>query len=410
MRNLFKNPALESIDFQSTLFNNELTLACDGLRGLSGEQLSDHENITLVNKIIRKYTGLNASVVPGIYSPSVEIPMVNKNNVLINNFIRNYLNSSDGIRMIENSDKVISGTVDMRTGKVTGVYADIPSTINMPVSAFKDKSFTGEEFAAIILHEIGHLITFYTFMGEVASTNQCLAGIAKGMDGSDVNQREAVLIAAKNKLKLKDFDTKALAKADVKAVHAVVISNQVKQSISLLDRNIYDFSSWEYLADQYAARQGAARPLATALSKIYKGSYNIAFRGSVGFLIMEALKIVLLVLSPVLAVFLFVMDGQGDGTYDLPGARLKRIRNQVIENLKDRNLTKDDVERLNSDVAAIDGCLESINDRRQLISVLQDFLWPSASKDRAFTKLQQELEDLAANDLFAKSAEWRMLA
>jgi hypothetical protein len=376
--------------------------------------------VNQLSKIIAHHTGLNITFELGNIDPCVEIPMVNKNNVLINSFIRNYLNSADGIKMVNDAHGVVRGKVDLKNGKVSGIFADVLSKIHLPVEMITSSKYESEEMAAITLHECGHLFTYYEFISRSVTTNQVLAGISKALDGSGtVEQREAVLLSAKKALNLSDLDAKELAKSNSKQVtELVVITNVTKQSHSELGCNIYDFSSWEYLSDQYAARNGGGRHIVTALDKLYRGMKHISFRSTPSYLAMEALKIALFVavVTPVgaltidIATVLVIMDSQGDGTYDVPGARFKRVRDQIVENLKDKDLSTDDIARLNADLDAIDLVLKEVNDRRQFFGVIWDAIAVWNYKGRDQKKLQQDLESIAINELFVKAAALKVAA
>jgi hypothetical protein len=237
-----------------------------------------------------------------------------------------------------------------------------------------------------------------------------LANVSKKLDGTGViEERENILITVKKAQNL-DFDATKLAratKADV--VDTVIISSYMKKAESELGRNIYDSTTWEMLADQYAARCGAARPLATALDKLYGSTWHISFRSLPAFLMLEAVKLMTILVSPLLYLTLVAMDGNGDNTYDRPGARIMRVRSQIVEQLKDRDLEMDDIMRLEADIGVIDALLNDIHDRRQFAEVVWEFLIPSARKDRNYENLQKELELIAANDLFAKAAALRAI-
>lgn len=403
--------AVESINFQPNTFFKELVNQVVELKKVAKAEIADSEIVGFLSKIVAHHTGLNVTFEIGDIDPCVDIPMVNKNNVLINSFIRNHLNSADGIKMINEANGVVRGSVNLKTGMVTGIFTEVKSKIHMPIVMFTTSKYDPEEVVAIMLHEIGHLFTYYEFMSRVVTTNQVLAGIAKGLDGSGtVEEREAVLINAKKAMNLSDLDTKALAKSNNnKVVEIVIISNITKQVTSEVGSNIYDFSTWEYLADQYVARQGAGRQLVTGLEKIFKGSWNISFRSLPTFLAMEAFKIVLIALGLFGVSFLLMAIDSDNATYDLPGARFKRIRDQIVENLKLKTLTKDDNERLQADLVAIDSILKDVNDRRQFFGVIWDVLYSPARKGRKQEQLQQELEAIAVNELFAKAAELKLV-
>jgi len=402
--------SLESVAFQSTQFRDELTVAMEALDGLDPKKVSDSEQEERLGKLIREYTGINAAVSFGQHMPAVKVPDINKNHSLINNYVRNYVLGADGLAMLQKNDGVMRGGIDLVRNKVSGVFTEFPVIIVMPVSMLKS-NYTAREKAAIVLHEVGHVFYFYALMANLATTNQALESMSKALDQSgSVEQREVVLLSVKKALKLDNLNEKELAKStDKKIVEAVVLCSVTQQSRSQLGRSIYDSTGFEYLADQYAARCGAYRDLVTGLEKLYKGYHNISFRSLPTYMFVEAVKISFLFFAPLVTILLCAMDGNDD-RYDRPGARMLRIRSQIIENLKDRDLDKEDVVRLEEDLKVIDQVLEGVNDRRQFFGVLWDVLSPSARKDRNYTHLQQELESLATNDLFAKAAQLRVTA
>jgi len=405
------NPSLESsIQFQGVQFRNELTLAMEAIDQLPRNKVQDSEEEERVGRIIKEYTGLNITVAFGQHAPSIHVPDVNKNNILIQNWLRNYIDGVDGLAFLQKNDGIMRGTVDLARNKVSGVFSEFPAVLRMPLDMVGSKYGPAKK-AAIILHEVGHQFYFCAFMANAASTSQALSSMSKALDMSGtVEEREVVMLSVKKALKLSDLDEKALAKCtDRRVVETVVISAVARESKSQLGRSIYDSTSWEYLADQYATRCGAGRDLAEALDMIYKGSWNISFRSLPAFLFMEVLKITSLFMIPVLSVFMIAMDGN-DARYDKPGARMIRIRSQIIENLKDRDLDKEDVVRLEEDIKVIDNLLKDVNDRRQFFEVVWDTISPTARKDRNYTQLQQELEQLGTNGLFLKAAQLRVSA
>ena len=414
-------PVIESIAFQTeSAFFKELILNLQQFKGMAVKDIPDSPIVDVLSKVVEHHTGLNVTFNLSNIDPSVNIPNVNKNNILINSFIRNYINSADGIKMINDASGSVRGKVNLNTGVVSGIFTEVKSTINLPTDMLSSSKYTAEEIAAITLHEVGHLFVYYEYMARTVTTNQMLAGLSKALDKSDtIPERESVLINVKKAMNLTELDEKTLAKStNNKVVEIVVISNITRETKAQLGSNVYDFSTWEYLADQYAARHGAGRHLATGLEKIYKGSWNISFRNLPVYLAMEATK-ALLVIAPIglamagtagfgvllmTGVLLMGLDSDNP-TYDRPGERMKRIRDQIVENLKDKKLDKEDVERLEADIVAIDIILKDIEDRRQWVGAVIDTLNSSARKARNQELLQKELENIAVNDLFLKAAQ-----
>lgn len=412
-------PAQESIQFQDDTFFKDLTASFERLRKAKSDESAFSEETGALSSIIKHHTGLNLVYEFGFQGPAVDVPDVHKNSPLVSGWRRGWLNNADGQRMVANADGLVRGSVNLKTGRVSGCWEEITSRIFFPTEMVHTSRFSAEECAGVTLHEVGHLITYYEYITRMVTTNQVLSGVARGIEQSSTQQeRETVLLSAKKALKLSELDVEALAKTNSsKAAEIVILNALAVETASELGSNIYDANNWEYLADQYAARMGAARPLATALEKIYRGSNNISFRNTPMFLAMEAVKIIMLfggmfVMPAVsfIGLILILTDGPGDETYDRPGVRIKRVRNQIMEQLKDRKLSKEDVVTLQEDLAALDDMLEKINDR------LQFFTWVA----KAFSKnlrgrlkaeqVQQELESLVANDLFNSAASLRNMA
>lgn len=402
---------MESIAFQSNpALRKELLATTQQIFALPKKDISaDHELFGVLAATIKHRTGINASIVVGTVGPAVEIPSVDRNNPLLVPMQRAFSTSSDGMRLIAQSEDLVRGGVDARTGMVTGVFTELPIKFYFPVSMFAGK-LTPEEAVGVMLHEIGHPYTYFEYITRAATSNAVLSGLSKALDGADsVQSREAILISAKKALRLSDLDEKELAKSsNKKVIEVVVITSVIRQTRSELGSNIYDMTTWEALADQYATRMGAGRDLTTGLAKLYRGGFNISFRSLPTYLAMEAFKLIAIV-NPAIFLFLLLLDSPSE-LYDTPGDRFKRIRNQVVENLREPELSKDDIARLNEDLRVLDDMIKSVNDRRQLIGLIWDTVSPQSRKDRNQRLLQQNLEELAANDLFIAAVNLKQLA
>lgn len=422
-----KHSSMESIDFQKgSMFFKELTLAFTELQKVKDQKKLKVETAgDLVHDIIKEHTGLNIYLDIDEHEPCVEIPGLNKNNILINSEMKSFVNSRDGIRMIKDAKTVLKGTVDLMNSKVTGIFTQMKTTMHLPVHMFMSDKYLPEEIAAITLHETGHIFTYCEFMSNSTTNNFVLLGVCKALESAtSVKEKETIFTVAKNEINLKDIDPEALSKMDNKTAEMVVLSNVIKETKSISGANFYDQNAWEYLCDQFAARHGAGRYLVTALEKIFRNYGNISFRSGPSYVFFEALKLMLAMLTilaamylpgvinvlGMLTLFLFSRDGDGHSSYDRPIARLNRIRHQIIENLKDKSLTKEEINALTSDLDLIDSTLKNGEDKRQLISILLDFVIPTFSKRKSEVELQKELEELAANELFVKAANFKQLA
>ena len=403
----------ESIAFQNTTFFDELTLAFDEVKNLKETDVGDSEPIYRISKIIKNHTNLNITIdAENDYPPCIDIPNIDRNNPLINAAQRAIVNSTDGLTMIESSNEVLHGTVNIKTAKVSGVFSDIKAKMYLGKAFIQGNKYSSQELAAITLHEVGHLFTYFEFITRTVRTNQVLAGLSKILDGSENQEkREVALLSAKKALKLDKLDLSQLKDVNTKTTQVVLIHGVVKETRTELGYNLFAESSWEYLCDQFSARHGAGVHLATALSKIYKSQYNISYRSLAVYLVVEMIKVILISNLAFLGIlFLVVMlDSQDGGGYDLPSARLKRIRDQATQYLKNKQISDVERRRILDEIESIDKLLAEMTNRKQLFTYIHEFFSKRTRDERAYRKLQYELEDIAMNDLYVKAAEFKLM-
>ena len=403
----------ESIAFQNTTFFDELTLAFDEVKNLKETDVGDSEPIYRISKIIKNHTNLNITIdAENDYPPCIDIPNIDRNNPLINAAQRAIVNSTDGLTMIESSNEVLHGTVNIKTAKVSGVFSDIKAKMYLGKAFIQGNKYSSQELAAITLHEVGHLFTYFEFITRTVRTNQVLAGLSKILDGSENQEkREVALLSAKKALKLDKLDLSQLKDVNTKTTQVVLIDALVKETRTELGYNLFAESSWEYLCDQFSARHGAGVHLATALSKIYKSHYNISYRSLAVYLVVEMIKVILISNLAFLGIlFLMVMlDSQDGGGYDLPSARLKRIRDQATQYLKNKQISDVERRRILDEIESIDKLLAEMTNRKQLFTYIHEFFSKRTRDERAYRKLQYDLEDIAMNDLYVKAAEFKLM-
>ena len=403
----------ESIAFQNTTFFDELTLAFDEVKNLKETEVGDSEPIYRISKIIKNHTNLNITIdAENDYPPCIDIPNIDRNNPLINAAQRAIVNSTDGLAMIESSNKVLHGTVNIKTAKVSGVFSDIKAKMYLGKAFIQGNKYSSQELAAITLHEVGHLFTYFEFITRTVRTNQVLAGLSKILDGSENQEkREVALLSAKKALKLDKLDLSQLKDVNTKTTQVVLIDALVKETRTELGYNLFAESSWEYLCDQFSARHGAGVHLATALSKIYKSQYNISYRSLAVYLVVEMIKVILISNLSFLGILFLVvtLDSQDGGGYDLPSARLKRIRDQATQYLKNKQISDVERRRILDEIESIDKLLAEMTNRKQLFTYIHEFFSKRTRDERAYRKLQYELEDIAMNDLYVKAAEFKLM-
>ena len=424
-KKLMSGMSLESIKFQSGVLFHELTALYAEARetGLSEPRLADADEVKAIAKCIKHHTGLNVVISVANGGPAVMIPHVHKNHPFIDEWMREYFDDGDVYHQMKKAGGTIKGSVDLANSRVSGIFSTIESTIIMPYAWIMGRNgATPEECAAVTLHEVGHLFTYYEYISRTTTTNQVLAALHRGYAEADtIDKRTTILVSAKKALQLKDEGVNELAKStNAEVVVSVILSNMVEKSRSELGVNIYDMNSWEYLADEFAARHQAGKNLITGLDKIYKQFGHMSYRTKGTYIAMEALKLSLLIMglmstaliglpSVIILMYGFILVSQDSDVviYDEPEARMRRIKQQIIQAMKDGRVSKEEVTRMTEDLKTIDSIMEGVKDKRQWLGIIYDTISAKGRKNRGAVVLQQQLETLANNELFAKAAQFK---
>ncbi|WP_233875157.1 hypothetical protein [Paraburkholderia adhaesiva] len=413
--------ACEDVEFQSDTFFRELSALFRELESVDQNAIADHDAAMQMPAVIAHYTGMNVKVAWGNDGPAIIPPAITKNHVLLNrwgDFYRQHvLTNMDADKLIAQSETRPIGRVDRRNARVSGVFSELQSVLVVPPQIFQ-KKLLAEEIAAIVLHEIGHGFAYFELISHTLTTNQILAGLSKKLDQSaSIKDREAVLAKVKSVAQLQDLDVEMLAKsADRKVIEIVVVSNIARELQSELGMPLFDMNSFEAIADQFAVRLGAGRALVTGLDKLNRAAGHIAYRNRLSWLQAELMKIILLLALPLTLGGTWSMlmasctadsTGAENEVYGSVRTRFGRIREQLVEGMKNQALSKELQTSYAEDIEAIDEILATVSDRRQLFSYMADFLSPSRRQRISQDKLQRELESIANNDLFVKAAALR---
>lgn len=428
------SPSLEAIDFQKDDFFKALIKLIDdfkedykkpGEKSAVAKKYSDE-----LTKVICKYTDSEALI--GLITADPSCAWVgpfsitgdyDNNTVLISLQNREKLRSKVSKYFLEKKD-LLEGGVDLRTGKIYGDFKKFPSIVVMPINSLIDPTLSSEENAAVTLHEVGHILVFFQFIGKTVTTNQVLAYVARTYGDKTYTDREKIITEAKTLLNLKSLDEKELAKlSDPDKVNVVILNEQVQHTRSELGSDIYDAVTWEQLADNYAARQGAGLPMLTYISKFK--NRKAQQRTIAQYWMFEGLKIALgvvavgtvftptglvgMALSAVAGFLMYskISTDKVDPTYDPPKDRLVRIRNQLVQAIKDQSIPKPQVKQITEDIHLADEILKNMSGRDQLWDILKEYVNPYSRKNRQQKQLQKELEGFAHNDLFVLAAKMK---
>ena len=415
----------ESISFQNDRFFKALTGIVDRYRDDSKGAKRTEFELELV-QCVKDHTNINFDFSIGDSQMMTEPPMIDKNNPMLEGYgwQDTTLSKTSLMDIRASSKKQLKATLDLNASYVGGYFAEMKPVrmyLNAPMiygnkglfyKIFDGAVYTSAEIAAILLHEVGHIWSFLEMMVRFRTTTQVLASMARELDGTeDHGKRELIIKEASSQLNLETVDAIALSTKSNLTVYTIIISNVARLNRSQTGDG-YDINSFETLSDQFAVRHGAGRALATGLDKLYKGT--IYRRNFPTYLFVEVFKVFLFGLGIVefgmgailggantfaILATIIAADSHHDW-YEKAGARFKRVRNQLVEELKNPALSKETSDKLREDIDVIDKLNEKYSDYTQLLGLVYDYLIPAGISKRKQIEFTQSLEELSATKLF----------
>ena len=426
--------ALEAIHFQGDSFFKELT---EAVAAVSRMQIPSRSEAGLIAfyeskemleiiKVIEHYTKISLFYKKDYYNtgPACIVPLFNKNHIIFNTSDRktagDELERDAKSLLIHLNKPMLAGSVDLRNNTISGDYCEMEFILALPVNLFFGAcDLKADEYAAIILHEVGHVFTTFEFISRTLTTNQVLAATSAALRTKDPEIISAVFTSAEKIMGMTKEQAIAFNTAkDDKSVAVILLASAIDKSISELGKSVYDSVSCEQLADQYAARCGAGKSLVIGLDKIipleYKNPRTSGYDAAlyvilaIGVYVFPIL-LVLLVLSLVGYVSHSVTDGlfasKEDATYDNFPSRLKRVKDQLIQRLKDPALNSIEKEKLIKDIAEIEAITSKSHTDLLFFEKIAYLLKPSYRNAHKYEILQKELETLSNNSLFIQAAK-----
>lgn len=417
--------ALEAIAFQDKAFFTDLTAAVQAVMDMPSnwqpsklrlEQFYASKEMLNICTVVKKHTNIALEYVGAGSNagPAIGTSVLTKNHIFHNYRMKNRLLNVETLQPPDLAaamkEGMLAGTVDMANNKVTGIFSELNNCLLIPAYWFYlSKSnpvyLNADEIAAVLLHEVGHAFTNLEFLGRSFSTNQVLAGVSRALSSNDARIKEVVFSTASSLEKLTPEQTAALkACENEKEAAVILLSAAVLNSRSSLGDSVYDSVSCEQLADQYAARCGAAKALIFALDKTNLGGLRKA-RSTY-----DALVILTFVVSTFglgfLALLMFSSNNYGYvATYDNYASRIRRVKHELIEQLKDTELSREQKQTIVEEIAMVDKLEKLGNDNLSWMDTFSYFTNPVFRSRHNFQELQKELEKLAHNNLFVKAAQ-----
>lgn len=306
------------------------------------------------------------------------------------------------------------GYIDLKNGRVGGYLSEIKHYLIIDFFALKNSDVTVEELTAIILHEIGHAFSGLEYHHKLESTNSTIADILNEINNN--NPDKAVYIFKKNFSKKEFTEISVNNQKEINDFYGKVALAYLDEIKTQMSNSKYDETNFENLADSFASRFNVGQELVSGLNKLNK-KYGLVYdNNKITYSILLFVDLMLNILFigllgpvaiPIMVTLIIVLysSENTEMTYDFPLDRYNRIKNSLINNLKNLNLSEKLVKELLEQYVFITETIEKSMYFKPVQSRIADLLLSSNRNSNYYIKLQQSIENGMNNTLFLKSAQ-----
>jgi hypothetical protein len=355
----------------------------------------------------------------------VFIPMVNENHSLLG-WWKGVSDPKQVAKLFKGeSEKYATAGVDYVKGQVFGAFEKLNNPIHLTSGLINSNKYTPEMVAAIFAHEVGHLWAFFAWFKRTVDMNHVLYETMMNFIGAaDTEERLMVLRKAEKQAKIKINNKEFVAETnDPNLVPMVIVTGQPVKDQSGTGSYIHESRTFEAMADQFVSKIGGGLAAAKALELLLRNAGYNSYHSSFKYLVTETLSVIsnvclILVFSALtyglvgivfLYGFLMSVFSSKDAllveTYDRPGERIQRIKNELVDSLKNRDLPKSIRQNIVKEVEVITKILSTLKDRYTLYERFVIFLSKNRTREVNEMQQQKDLELLSNNGLYTATAK-----
>ena len=316
------------------------------------------------------------------------------------------------------------GTIDLQKGRVSGWYSHRPSVITMTSNFIYGRKITPIMVAAVLLHEVGHLFTYFATLHQTLNCAHLSAESTHEVMGANLSEINHLLTR-----KGVPDNTAATKEEALVKINKVIIDREFNQFSKASALGGYDSVSWEQLADDYASRHGAAIGLAEFLMLYPNEEYSQlspdrgkapqATAGCKSAMAMALMSIVPTVVpgSDTIVTYIATNLGAntnsprqtyGDPEYDHLKDRVRHLKNSIVVFLKNPLLDPKDRDQFLDQYDTINRRLDELKDPNSESSIY----WLYLKRDPRLraTLSQRQLAQLFHNELYVSASRIKALA
>lgn len=427
--------SMEAIDFQrDSIYIKEMAMQLDHcLKDPSKDTFN--KAAAALSKIAMMRTGIKFNFhfsKQGGPNAFVFVPQATSANPMTSDRVIQQLRRLNGVA---SEKEVFKGEVNLKTGKVSGIYSEIPIDIFCATEFFTTHEMIrgglrAEHIAAVLLHEQGHAFTYLRYLGKMVIGNVVVSEIIKKQqEGEDprIVQEVVALAEKKTGYRLRELG-EINNSTNPLIIQQIVMKSVVSDIRSELGTRFYDRRAFEFSSDQFVARHGGAHLIVQALDIMYRlyPTYIVEYRGKLSNIFASLVSYGRVIVSgivlagassvwagPVAAVAMVaafftivfeLMSGSDDGVYDPIPKRFEAMRRELIASSKDQNLTIQQRTDIVEQLQAIDEVLDRMTDKYFFgPAVIGNYLAGIFNGRPGEQKFQRQLENLVNNQLFELS-------
>lgn len=439
--------SLEMIDIQDADFGDKMTtiystlkmrIAADDYE--HSRAIRDSDEVKAIVKLIKNRLKAKVTIIVNSNTAAIMPLFSNKNHIFVSDAWKGNFKIKDQ-ELFMATLKSQRGTVDLANAKLGGLFSEYEHKLFLNyVVLFKELDMTPSEVTAVTLHELGHLFTTCEYTDRMDSNNQIMMGVAEYIANKkrDVDLSYVYTELKKVDPKINEEEVDKICGGDriiagyhwYRFIGRAVLADFDSQNGKAPGEKVYDQTSSEAVSDNFCTRFGYGKELISALDKMSRaygaletsGGWLIAHQllsaalyGAIFFytvMVIWALPFAIVSLFMGLIMYAIALSSaehNRDYTYDELKVRYLRIRQQLVNYLKNITLPADETAIILDNIAYADNVIKNTHKFRTLIEHISSFLFSDARSAKGSIAAQRIMEEFASNDFFIKSAELRTL-
>lgn len=311
------------------------------------------------------------------------------------------------------------GYIDLKNARVGGYLSEVKHYLIIDFFTMKRLGLTERELVAVILHEIGHAFTGLEYHHKLEKINSTIADI---LDNINKNKMDKAVYIFKKNFSKKEFENiSANSKSEIYDFYGALALTYLDEIKTQMVDSKYDETNFENLADSFASRFNMYKELVSGLDKVLR-VYGQVFDNTpsqyatvfiVEILLFALYMVLFTPIGGIIAAALFITMNKSDiqvMVYDNPKDRYERIKNSLINNIKNINMPEELLKDLLEQFFFIDQVVQKSGYFESIYKKVADIIFTSNRRANYYIKIQQDIEKGLNNKLFVSAARLKVSA